>query len=284
MKSVFLTPETPPRLRLLWRLLGFFLLVIAASFALGIPYAVVTVIGLLPDTFFARQVLSALAIVLAVFAARRWLDRRTVISLGLALDRRAARDTLAGIAIAAAMMALVFALHLAPGWARLVGPGASSPADWAALLGWLVVFLFVGFYEELLSRGYLLQNLEDGLNTGWAVFLSSAVFGLLHISNPNASLVAVAGILGAGLLFAYAYLRTRSLWLAIGLHIGWNVFEGVVFGFPVSGLDTPTLIEIQVTGPPLWTGGAFGPEAGLLLLPGLLAGAALVWLYTRPQS
>ena len=81
-----------------------------------------------------------------------------------------------------------------------------------------------------------------------------------------------------------AYLRTGQLWLSIGLHIGWNFFEGVVFGFPVSGLDIYRLIRHQIQGPEIWTGGAFGPEAGLIVLPALVIGAVLIYLYTRNRT
>ncbi|OGO80167.1 MAG: hypothetical protein A3K41_03580 [Chloroflexi bacterium RIFOXYD12_FULL_57_15] len=135
--------------------------------------------------------------------------------------------------------------------------------------------------EELLSRGYHLQTLASGTNLFWGVLLSSAVFGALHLGNPNATWVSAAGIFLAGLFLAYGYLRTGQLWLSIGLHIGWNFFEGVVFGFPVSGLDIYPLTRIQVQGPEMWTGGAFGPEAGLVILPALLIGAGLIFWYTR---
>lgn len=288
--SIFLTRENPPRLRLLWRLIGFVVFVLFFVLLLAIPYAVLAGINSLQYNPAADVLLSAAALTLAVLAARRLLDRRSIASLGLDWRRgQPGRDLWLGVAIAAGMMALIFGLHLAAGWARLVGPGWSTGDPEAVLRQaalWGLLFILVGFYEELLTRGYILQNLEDGLNTGWAVFLSSGVFGLLHLSNPNSSPVAVLGILGAGLLFAFAYLRTRALWLPIGLHVGWNFFEGVVFGFPVSGLETARLLEIEVTGPALWTGGAFGPEAGLVLLPGLL-GAAL-WAgyatrHRRPQ-
>ena len=80
---------------------------------------------------------------------------------------------------------------------------------------------------------------------------------------------------------AYGYLRTRQLWLPIGIHIGWNFFEGVVFGFPVSGMGNYRLLRITVTGPELWTGGAFGPEAGLVLIPALLLGTLMIYVFTH---
>jgi membrane protease YdiL (CAAX protease family) len=153
-----------------------------------------------------------------------------------------------------------------------------------SVLTFFVVFVFVGWNEELLSRGYHLQTIASGLNLFWGVVISSAVFGLLHLGNPNATWVSAAGIFFAGLYLAYGYTRTKQLWLPIGLHIGWNFFEGVVFGFPVSGLDIYALTRITVHGPEIWTGGAFGPEAGLIVLPSLIVGAALIWLYTKGRA
>jgi membrane protease YdiL (CAAX protease family) len=116
------------------------------------------------------------------------------------------------------------------------------------------------------------------------VVISSALFGILHIGNPNATWTSVLGILFAGVFLAFGYLRTRRLWLSIGLHIGWNFFEGVVFGFPVSGMKTYSLLNIVVNGPRSWTGGPFGPEGGLVLIPGLLLGFALVEVYSRKRN
>jgi len=104
------------------------------------------------------------------------------------------------------------------------------------------------------------------------------------LGNPNATWVSAAGIFFAGIYLAYGYIRTRQLWLPIGLHIGWNFFEGVVFGFPVSGLDIYALLRIKVSGPELWTGGAFGPEAGLIVLPSILLGVIFIYWFTRNRE
>jgi hypothetical protein len=123
--------------------------------------------------------------------------------------------------------------------------------------------------------------LESGLNTFWGVLISSAIFGIMHLGNPNATWISAVGILLAGVFLAFGYLRTRQLWLPIGLHIGWNFFEGVVFGFPVSGLDSYRFTHITINGPEIWTGGPFGPEAGLVLIPALILGSMLIFVYTR---
>jgi membrane protease YdiL (CAAX protease family) len=230
------------------------------------------------------EVAELLTITASVWIARRFLDHRSFASLGLRLSRRALLDLGAGIAIAMLVMAVIFATEGALGWLTLTGfAWNSQPASVVASnsLVFLVVFVLVGWSEELMSRGYHLQTLASGLNLAWGLVLSSAVFGALHLANPHATLASALGIFLAGLFLGYAYIRTRQLWLSVGLHIGWNFFEGVVFGFPVSGLDVYRLVTIRVSGPTLWTGGAVGPEAGLIVVPALLAGAVLVRIYGR---
>ena len=115
-----------------------------------------------------------------------------------------------------------------------------------------------------------------------AILLSSVIFAVSHTINPNSIWYStIPGILFAALFLAYGWFRSGALWLPIGLHIGWNLFEGPIFGFPVSGLDTVRLLAHSITGPTLWTGGDFGPEAGLIILPAIAVGSGLVWVYTR---
>jgi membrane protease YdiL (CAAX protease family) len=230
------------------------------------------------------EVAELVTVTASVWLARRLLDQRSFTSLGLRLSGRAAMDIGAGISIAGIVMAVIFAAESGLGWLKVTGfAWNAQPASQVAnnSLVFLAVFVLVGWSEELMSRGYHLQTLASGLNLAWGLVLSSAIFGVLHLANPHATLASAGGIFLAGLFLGYAYVRTRQLWLSIGLHIGWNFFEGVVFGFPVSGLDVYRLVGTHISGPTLWTGGALGPEAGLILVPALLAGAVLVRLYGR---
>jgi membrane protease YdiL (CAAX protease family) len=271
------------RLRSGWRLMAQMLLLFLIMLFAAIP--ALAVASFWPAIGDLALILgNGVPIVLSVIIARRVFDRRSVKSLGLNLDRQAWKDVLTGIGIAVLQTGFVFVLEAGLGWLKVVGYAwqqRSPMSIWQGFLLWLVIFLAVGFYEELFNRGYQLQNLEEGLNTFWAVLLSSLVFGVAHLLNPNASWLSAIGITLSGIFLAYAYLRTRLLWLSIGLHIGWNVFLGPVFGFPVSGLDNLGLIQVRVDGPVLFTGGEFGPEAGLVLLPALGLGTLLVWLVTR---
>lgn len=223
-------------------------------------------------------------ILLVTWFARQAFDQRNFSSLGMRWGPNALRDLVAGTLISAAMITFLFGEHLLAGLASVSGldPGAGTAGGLSRLiLGGLASYLFVAVGEEVLSRGYHLQNLIDDTNLPWAIALSSAFFSLLHFLNPHYDWKAALGLSAAGLFLAYGWMRTGSLWLPIGLHLGWNFFEGTVYGFPVSGLGVPTILDLNVTGPTWLTGGQFGPEAGLLLLPALGLGGVLIYLHTR---
>lgn len=283
LAMIFLSPDEP-RLRAGWRLLLQTILLIVLSILAGVVVLLATAAGIAASNLFVGQLAQFLAFSGSVFLARRFLDRRSVVSLGLKVDGRAWMDILAGIFITFIVMGAIYLAMVLLGWSRFESFAWQSDPLTTVLLTTLSVFalfVLVGFNEELLSRGYHLQTLASGLNLMWGVILSSAIFGLLHIFNPNATWISAAGIFFAGLFLAYGYVRTKQLWLPIGLHIGWNFSEGTVFGFPVSGLDIYRLLRHDVVGPELWTGGAFGPEAGLIVLPAMAFGAGLIYFYTR---
>lgn len=287
LKAVFISPGEP-RLRAGWRLLLQTILLMVIAFSVGLPISLLSYIpGLeIPEELILviNQVIQIIAFTLSVYLARRFLDRRSFVSLGLKIDRWLVPDLLAGILITFLMMGFIFLIEWGFGWLTFDGFAWEFDDLSTILTGSLtmfIVFIFVGWNEELLSRGYHLQTIASGTNMFWGVFISSSIFGVLHLGNPHATWVSALGILFAGLFLAYGYLATGQLWLPIGLHIGWNFFEGVVFGFPVSGLDVYRLTRITVTGPEVWTGAEFGPEAGLILLPGLLLGVVLIYGYTN---
>jgi membrane protease YdiL (CAAX protease family) len=235
--------------------------------------AAATVSGSLPG--FGLAAGSLLAAVLAVLAMRRWAAGPSLGDLGLRLGAGWLGDLTFGLALGPMLFLVILLLELAVGWVR-VEPGSIGPAGFGLAL---LTFVCVGAAEEVLIRGYTLQVLERAWGTGGAVGASAAIFALLHIANPDAGLTAVVGLAAAGLLFAYAYLTTRALWLPIGLHVSWNLSEGPIFGFPVSGLAGAGLLRTRVDGPELVTGGSFGPEAGLagLLVVGLSFLAIGAW-------
>ncbi len=156
----------------------------------------------------------------------------------------------------------------------------------------LIAMIAVGVNEELTFRGYQLRNLAEGLSRfgprtaiGLAMVISSLVFGLLHLMNELAggawtSPLATLNLVLAGCMLALPYLLTGELAISIGLHITWNLFQGTIYGLPVSGGAPSThLLSTLATGPDWWTGGAYGPEGGLIGTVFFLLGTLVSALY-----
>lgn len=233
--------------------------------------------------------LSGVGAVVGVWLAGRYIDRRRFSDFGMGIDRAWWIDCGFGLALGGLLMSGVFLLELALGWIEVTGAFVGE-ALLRAIAGSLLLFLIVGIYEELLLRGYLLTNLAEGargtLGIAGAIALgtiaSSVAFGALHASNPNATLVSTLSISFAGVMLALGYLLTGELAIPIGLHITWNLFQGTVYGFPVSGLDFgASIVAIEQGGPAVATGGSFGPEAGLLGFVAMVAGCLLTIAWVR---
>jgi uncharacterized protein len=138
--------------------------------------------------------------------------------------------------------------------------------------------------EELLFRAVLFRISEEMFGTAAAVLISAALFGLSHAANPRANLTALITLaLGMGGLLAFAFAATRNLWFPIGLHMGWNIAEGLIYGLPNSGLTDPLqLAHTSITGPSALTGGNFGPEGSVILVVlCMFISAILLWSTLR---
>ncbi len=123
-------------------------------------------------------------------------------------------------------------------------------------------------FEELLFRGVLFRSVETWFGSWAALGVSSLVFGLTHLINPQSTLEGALFIaVEAGILLAAAYMLTRRLWLSIGFHMAWNYTQSAIFSGVVSGNEAaPGLIRSTVKGPELLTGGQFGVESSVLAL------------------
>jgi membrane protease YdiL (CAAX protease family) len=222
---------------------------------------------------------TALGTVLAVWLMRRFFDGPSLLDLGLRTGPGWLGQTVLGLALGPAMFLSVLLVLLAAGWAT-VAPGRVTAAG---LMSALATYALVAFSEEVLARGWIFQTLERGRGTRVAVIGSSVVFAALHGFNPDFTVAALLGLVLAGLLLAQAYLVTRRLWLPLALHFSWNVGEGPLFGFPVSGLPADGLLSVTPTGPELVTGGAFGPEAGVVIVVGIALASGVLALYGRSR-
>lgn len=284
LSRIFLT-DNKSRLRAGWRLF-------IALFLTGLFFNIVDWIRSALSLTGPMPVIMSLGIDLivvtsAIYITRRFFDKRSFVSLGLHLNKQALSDIVLGIVIAFVVMSVVYLIEYSLGWLTFKSFAwrTESPSEvFSQTLRDFVVYAHAGFKEELIFRGYVLQTLISGLNLFWGVVISSLYFGIDHLSNPNNTWMSAAGIFIIALFFVYGYIRTGQLWLPIGLHFGWNFFENGLFGFPVSGFDRPGLFHINISGPELWTGGAFGPEAGLLMIPVCLIGALMVNIFTKGRT
>ena len=304
----FLWNADTRRPRLPWRIVAALVVLALLSLALTVAdpllrVPVETLLGLVATSVAAAAAARNVAFVAsqavvyvgAVYLVGRFVDRRRFRDFGLHLDREWWTDLGFGLALGAALMTGIFLVELAAGWVVVTGTFriAQTSFSFAPWFAWSVVtFAVIGVTEELLTRGYLIKNLAEGLTwfdrvgpdvaVGLAVLASSAVFAVGHAANPNASLASVAGILLAAFMLAAGYVLTGELAIPIGVHVTWNFFQGSVYGFPVSGLDFGlSLLAISQQGPPLVTGGTFGPEAGILGVLASAVGIGLILAWVR---
>ena len=163
----------------------------------------------------ATSAAAALATVLSVWAMHRFFDGPSLLDLGLRLRPGWLRESLVGLALGPLMFLAILLVLLATGWAS-VDPGA---VDGRGMLTAFVTFALVGFSEEVVARGWVLQVIERSHGTATAALASSGLFALLHTFNPGIDVMALLGLFAARWLFAQAYLATRQLWLPIALHL-----------------------------------------------------------------
>jgi membrane protease YdiL (CAAX protease family) len=183
-----------------------------------------------------------------------------------------------GILVGAAFLAAVVGLVAALGFYQV-----ETVQPWTAVLAPLAIAVMSGYTEEIMFRGVLLRIVEESLGTWLALLISSLLFGVVHASNPGATVVStMAIVLEAGVLLGAVYVLTRRLWMAIGTHFAWNFTQAGIFGVKVSGRDAGGLLESQLSGPDLISGGSFGVEASIFaIVIGLALGAVFLVLAHR---
>lgn len=267
VRTIFLSRHG--ELRSGWRILLFLVLLSILGALLVAPVALSGI---------RSQDLGVLGITLALLAASyvmtRFVNRKPLAAIGLWLSRRAVRDTAAGIGVGAMMMAGIFVVGFTLGYATPVWQGFSPGQLALAMLRFAVTFALAAALEELLFRGYAFQTLMQAITFAPAMLLVSFLFALAHAQNPNSTLFGLFNVALAGIWLSFAYFKTRGLWLPTGLHFGWNFAQTALFGFPTSGAafaGQKPVVTLQ-SGPEWVTGGAFGPEGGVLATIALIAG------------
>ena len=198
-------------------------------------------------------------------------------------DRRWWERALVGFVLGAVVVGFLVGVPWAAGREGLAGPAVGTNALVLAGGRQLAQLAPPSAAEEVLLRGFFLQQLVRGTNRWAAVLITGTLFGLAHLGNPNVVPLGIVNIVLAGWWLGVLVLRTGSLWLTIGMHIAWNWFEGFVWGQPVSGMPMDgALVHVTSAKSMLWTGSAFGPEASLPTAVAVIA-LTVVALAWRPE-
>lgn len=256
--------------------IAFVLLVFVVTAILTLPVAIVQQLsGKGLDTL-SYYILHE-TLMLAAVCLSAWIVWR-IRGLSLAGLRRALamrpKDWLAGAVLAIVLYAAGFGLSWGLG-AIEVESIAFSPSS---LLSSLAFFLLVAVTEEVALRGFVLERmLQGGMNKFCALFLSAALFSLIHIANPNFSVLAFINILLAGILLGSSYIYTRNLCFPIALHWFWNWIQGPVLGYEVSGNKFCNgILTLHLPEANLINGGAFGFEGSIVCTALLVVGTVVV--------
>ena len=231
-------------------------------------------VGLTPVGFFLFVVAGSAVLILVWKALRRWLEGER--------DREftlpgAGKELGSGLLAGALLFSLMTGLVALLGGLDVVG---TRPFGLTQFWEWAALGVASGIFEETLFRGVLLRQLERLVGTWWALAATSVLFGAVHMMNPDATWTgAISIMIEAGILLGGAYLYTRRLWLAAGMHASWNFTQAWVFSIPVSGTgQTVGILVTRRTGPEWLTGGDFGLEASLAaVFVATMAGLWLLW-------
>jgi hypothetical protein len=261
-----------------WKLLGFLVLTMAVSAVFGLALRPAFPFFRSHPALIPMPFVSGLIMLLPTAICLR-AERATLANAGLAWDRRWAREALLGTALGLGLMVVTaLVIRAMGGFHWELNPATTL----RTLLAGAWLYIGVALFEELTFRGYAFQRLVRGVGVWPAQFLLAAFFAYAHWHNPGMSgatkLWASLNIGLAAILLGLAYLKTGSLALPMGIHLGWNWTQGNLLGFGVSGTtDTQAFIKPVFQGRPEWlTGGAFGLEASLPCL--LVVGACCLWL------
>ena len=215
--------------------------------------------------FLLINVESLVAVLVANAVCARWLERRSFLSTGFKLHKGWLRDFVLGLIFGATTLVVAVALSAALGATTFSVKAASPTFLIQAFIALAIFFFLSAINEEALVRGFVFQALTHNLGPAAALIFTSTIFGLLHLYNPNVTFFSTLNTILAGVWLGVAYLMTRSLWLAIALHMAWNFVMVFVFGLPVSGINffkNFSWLNGEALNKTWISGGIYGPEGG----------------------
>ena len=216
----------------------------------------------------------------ALWVATKFIDRKPLMSIGLSVKDKA-NEMLIGLGFALAFIGGLFLILWLIGAINITGYVGFKPGVFIVSM----MLFMAAFDEELIFRGYILNNMMDSTNNRWiALAGSSLLFALLHSGNPSvwSTWVPMTELFAAGFILGISYTFTKNLWFPTFFHFGWNFFQGL-FGFEISGInvDSWKMISHENTGnvPDIVSGGAFGIEGSVITLSCTIICTYLIFKY-----
>ena len=275
---------------ILGKIILVFLMTFILSFIFMIPvgfivFAISEGIGLADITESAlftniSLIISNIAFISAVFITYRLFEKKSKFSLGWNQQKpvqNGIEGSLWGIIIITIPFLIVWVL----GGIRILNISLDLPVLKGLIYG-IILFFFVAVSEELLVRGYIQGIIKEHFGIKPAIIVGSLFFAALHMFNQNIfqTPIPLIVLLLAGILFGISREITGGLWIPIGIHFTWNLFQGNIYGFAVSGFEFgPSILEIEQKGHHLISGGGFGLEGSIVTTVFLILLIYVHWWY-----
>lgn len=274
---MFVNPNSG-HVRAIWKILAFGGLTAVGCVALFLACGFVAgIAGMNPADLppAVGSAVAAIALLIVTALVTRWFEHQSASTVGIGFDRPWLAHLFGGLLLGGGMMFACWVVY------RLLGlvesTWSATGCDWSALAWGVVLCVCAGFSEELAFRGYAFQVVAR-----WRMVFAIVAGGLLfmatHLGNPGGvAAVPIVNLFLAHVLFVVLFLRTRSLWLPIGVHISWNFTEAFILGLAVSGNEMTGSVLTSILKPGIWSGNEFGPEGGLVVAGALVIVTVLAW-------
>ncbi|MBY2483487.1 CPBP family intramembrane glutamic endopeptidase [Clostridioides difficile] len=227
------------------------------------------------------QILTDALMILIPIIVWRFIMKNPISEMGLHSYNIKKKEGYVGMLLGIFNCTIIFIITITVGGGHVI---SWVPKISPLTVSWILVFILVAFAEEILNRGFFMAVLRRCKNIYFIMIVPSVIFGLIHIWNPDVTLLSVINIIIIGILFSYMFIKSSNIWMCIGYHFAWNVFQGIIYGMPVSGLQVPGIITTQITHGNLLNGGMFGIEGGILTTFVNLLSFIFVWYYYRDSK
>lgn len=226
----------------------------------GVPLMEMASLGeMSTNVLFIVQLWGFIGLLLLVFVFRKYIDRKSIVSLGFSLKNRW-RDFAIGLLLALLLIGGGSLVLRVLGFVKF----SVNDFDFGAFALSFLLFIIVALNEEIMIRGYILNNLLTVSNKYLALLISAVIFTALHGFNASLSWIGITNLFLAGILLGSAYIFTENLWFPISLHLFWNFIQGPVLGYHVSGQEIESVFAVKLSGNEMLNGGGFGFEGSLV--------------------